>query len=158
MIPGKGGRPRLFLSPEDMIKKFNEYKIWANNNPWYKKELIKSGDMVGKIINIPHQRPISMVGFAVFIGSCERSLRNYGTNEDFEEYFPVYNAIKDEIFEQNVSGALSGVYNPGLTARLHGIRDSQDIEHKGLLQPPSEITVRMVDREDVLKMKGSGEL
>jgi hypothetical protein len=136
-----------FKTPNDLLVAFEKYKVWAKKHPWLKKEAIKSGPQTGQLINIPHERPLTMWGFATFLKMSAEGVRNYGRLESYKEYFSIYNRILDEMTEQRVSGALTGVYNGNLVARIDGLVEHQSVNHSGLPEPPSELRV-VIERDE----------
>jgi hypothetical protein len=142
-----GGRPRAFSSPEDLYSRFEEYKQWAEENPWLKKEAIKSGEMCGELVDIPTERPLTEWEFAAFLGLSYRALTNYGSAAEYEEFFPIFGKIKAEMAAQRISGGMTGAYNANLVARIDGLVEKQSHEHSGIPQPPAELRV-IIDKQD----------
>jgi hypothetical protein len=145
IMANAGGRPRAFASPEDLYLRFKEYKKWAEENPWIKKEAVKSGEMCGELIDIPQDRPLTEWEFAAFLGLSYRALTNYGSAEGYETFFPIFGKIQTEIAAQRISGGMVGAYNANLVARIDGLVEKQAHEHSGIPQPPSELRV-IIDR------------
>ena len=58
------GRPRAFKNPLELLKYFESYKVWANNNPTqetvYNQKLNKQNTIYKK-------RPYSKQGFEMFL-------------------------------------------------------------------------------------------
>lgn len=123
-----GGRPRKIESPERLEEFFIEYKVWASQNPWIKKDFIKSGEFAGQIVDLPTERPLTEWGFAVFIGISRKVLIEYGQRPEFRD---TYARIKDEMTEQRVSGGLAGAFNANLVARIDGIAEKNDLAVTG---------------------------
>lgn len=123
-----GGRPRRIKSPEEMEDLFIEYKTWASQNPWIKKDFVKSGEYAGQIIDLPIERALTEWGFAVYIGLARSHLIEYGKRPEFRD---TYSRIKDEMTEQRVSGGLACVYNANLVARIDGITEKNDLTVTG---------------------------
>lgn len=123
------GIKRKFETPEDLQGAFEEYVEWAHNNPWYKKEAIKSGDMAGTIIDIPHERPLTEWDFAAFCKLSYQGLRNYGEKSEYKDYFDIYNQCKTRMTAQRISGGLSDIYNANLVARIDGISEKNESKH-----------------------------
>lgn len=145
------GRPPIFNSPDEMLLMFEEYKQWADANPVIKVECIKSGDMAGKTFKVKLQRPYNIWGFARYCKCSRQAIQNYGSNDIHKEFFGIYESITTEMTEQNIAGGMNGTYNPSLTARINGIVDKTELEHKGLREPPNEIVVNLVPNKDVIK-------
>lgn len=139
------GRPDMFKSPDEMMLLFEEYKQWCINNPLLEVESIKSGDMSGKTFNVPHDRPMTPYGFAAYCKCSVGCLKGYGTHERHTEFHELYAQIDTEMKAQNIEGAMCGFYDGRLTARINGISDVSEVNHKGLKTPPSELTIRVVE-------------
>ena len=70
------GKPKAIDSPQSLWELAIGYFTWCSENPWYKKEAIKSGDNAGQILEIPTERPFTLKGLATHIGITERGLRS----------------------------------------------------------------------------------
>lgn len=122
------GRPLKIESPERLQELFDDYKKWASENPWIKKDFVKSGEFAGQLVDLPTERPLTEWGFAVFIGMSRDGLREYAKREEFSY---IYAHIKDEMTEQKISGGLTGAYNPMLVSRIEGLVEKTDVNHSG---------------------------
>jgi len=137
------GRPRKFKSPEELYNKFQEYKKWANSNPWNKIEAIKSGVRAGELLYLPITRPLTEWGFAVFCEMSRRGLIEYASRK---QYSHIYARIKDEMSEQRISGGMTGVYDGRLTARIDGIKEPKDsFDDDDSLPLPIKINIQVED-------------
>lgn len=130
---------KKIATPEDFEKAFEDYVEWAHNNPWYKKEAIKSGEMAGQIIDIPCERPLTEWEFAAFLGLSYQGLRNYGEAEGYEDYFDIYAQAKTRMTAQRISGGLSDIYNANLVARIDGISENQNTKLSGYISIADQI-------------------
>ncbi len=119
-------------TPESLCEKFNEYFEYMKTQTWQKTDAIKSGDMAGETIYIPVNTPLSRKGFCIFANICEDTLRNYASNkESYTQYFDLCKRALDIIDNNQIEGAIIGVYNPNIVARLNGLTDKQDITTDG---------------------------
>jgi hypothetical protein len=112
-----------FKTPIDLWNKFQEYKLWAHEHPWIKETASK-----GEVVELRHERPLTMYEFASYCEMSYQGLRNYALREDHSEYFGVYARIENEIMSFQVSGGLCDIYNASLTARINGISDKREID------------------------------
>lgn len=109
------------------------------------KELIKSKpklvqDYVGKDAEMVYREkevPLTMTGFECFVlDNVEKmtcpDLTEYfeGKNESYKDYFPIASRIRKEIENDLTIGGLTMVYSQSITARITGLSDKQEIEHK----------------------------
>lgn len=118
------GRPRHFESPEALMEAFEEYEIWAENNPWMKEDFVKSGPCAGDKVHLETSRPLTEVEFAVFCGMSLSGLKEYGSRPEFSS---IYHAIKDRMSAQRISGGLANAYNGNLVARIDGLTEKTEV-------------------------------
>lgn len=123
------GKPRKFKTPQDLYNKFQEYIKWVDDNPWIKKEAIKSGEMCGQLIDVPYQRPYTLTGFAVFCKCCLQTIENYGNKDMYPEYFGVFKEMETTFTSQKFEGAVVGSFNAHIIARDLGLKDKSEIDH-----------------------------
>lgn len=124
-------KPKSY-TPDEWSDKFVEYLKQLEDKTWIKKEAIKSGDMAGKLIDIPTSTPPSIRSFCVYAGVSHRTFLNYEKEEGYEEYFQVTIRMRDVIESVQLEGALLMVYSQNLVARLHGLTDKKENTIKGL--------------------------
>lgn len=131
------GRKKIFETPAVMLQAAYEYFEDNAKNPWYKKEVVKSGELAGSIIDVPVETPLSLRGLAMFWGVHTRFLEQFETDlpkedrENPEGFYAVITHIKDIIQRQQVEGAALGVYNGNIISRLVGLVEKTDITSKG---------------------------
>lgn len=135
------GRPRTYDDPEELEADALRYFDWCDQNPWYKKELLKGGDLAGLMFDVPIPRPYTWEGLATFIGVTSRSIRGWKNDPDRKDFFPVLSRIGDRIHSQKLEGATIGLYNPGIVARDLGLVDKQEVTK-------SKITIRRKGAKD----------
>lgn len=120
-------RTKTIESPEQLETLFNSYKEWVKNNPY------KVHDYVGKDateVRKEKQRPVTWSGFEAWL-SREKILTHLAhyeqnTAESYTEYLPIIRAIKQECRGDVIDGALAGVYNPNIAARVEGLTDKSE--------------------------------
>ncbi|MCL1933964.1 MAG: DNA-packaging protein [Candidatus Azobacteroides sp.] len=150
----KNGRELIFSSPEELLEKCYPYFEWCDKNPWIKKDVIRSGVEVGKLIDIPTQRPYTIEGLCVHIGINRRSFDEYNAREDF---FPVTTHVREIIEANQLEGAVVGAYNHNIIARKLGLTEKVDvtgeINANFLLSPMENKTIKLTfaDNEDDIK-------
>jgi hypothetical protein len=115
-----------YIKPNEFIKLFADYKIWIEANPRVKEHLSqRTGTMVKESI----KRPMSIDGFEIYIYNYRGvDVTEYFKNPDgkYSEYSPVLSHIRKEIREDQVSGAMSNVYNGNIVARINGLTEKVD--------------------------------
>lgn len=126
MLAKNAGRP-LEYTPEEFLNVAFEYFQWATENPWYKKEAIKGGDLAGKIVDVPIDRPFTIHGLCIFAGIVIQTFENYAKREEFME---IVTRIRGIIYNQKFEGAAVGAYNSNIIARDLGLADKKEVEKK----------------------------
>lgn len=124
------GRDKLFASPEMMWQAATEYFEWADANPWYKVEGIKSGDMVGQMINIPTARPYTLRAFLLYIHASENFWTEF-KKAKHEDFLGVIEEIENVMYAQKFEGAAVGSFNANIIARDLGLKDKTETEMSG---------------------------
>jgi len=130
----KRGRPYKF-TPAQFEIAWQQYFEWVDNNPWYKSEAIKSGDMAGTIIKVPTSRPYTELGFCVFHDLGEKYLRELsGYLEGKEdkvslELTAILTRARAKCYNQKFEGAAVGAFNANIIARDLGLVDKKEMDH-----------------------------
>ena len=130
------GKPPKYKKPKDLWNKFVEYVDWVDSNPI---ELPIRMNLKGSQKQIESRtedkvtakRPYTLTGFCMFANIWDWSGFKLAECRHTEEYRGVIRAIEDAIKDQQISGAMVGLYNSNLTARLNGITDKTDITTNG---------------------------
>lgn len=126
----KVGRPRKCDDPEKLWLVACDYFTWAVNNPLYKKEVIKGGDLAGEIVSVPIDRPFTWQGLEnhLRINGLMAKLDDYRANKNnnYEAFSDILTCISNIIVEQKYTGALVGTYNPNLIARDLGMTEKSE--------------------------------
>jgi hypothetical protein len=116
-------------SPEKLWELFQEFRVYVETNPF------KEHDFVGKDateVNRKKQRPVSWIGFEGWLAK-QRILVHLGhyeqnTDEAYTDYLPIIHAIKKICSADIVEGAMAGIYNHNLAARLEGLADKKEVD------------------------------
>jgi DNA-packaging protein gp3 len=130
MTRGKHGRDAIFTLPEVLWDTACSYFKWADENPWYRYDVVKSGDRVGEVLSTPTQRPYSIAGFCVFlgVGTTWFSVFRLNCSEDFST---VINEIETVIRTQQWEGATVGTFRENIISRTLGLVDRTDMTTQG---------------------------
>lgn len=126
----KHGKDKLFAAPELLWEAACEYFDWCDNNPYLKHEVIKGGQYVGQIVDIPTQRPYSLSGLLLYIGANEAYWRQFKA-ANHKDYSTVISDIENVIETQQFEGAIVGVFNANIVSRKLGLIDKADITSGG---------------------------
>ncbi|WP_443945578.1 terminase small subunit [Pedobacter sp. AW1-32] len=140
MAKGKGpGRPFKF-NPKQFELAWQQYFQWVDDNPWYKSEAVKSGDLAGTIIKVPTARPYSEIGFCAFHDLGEKYLTNLSKNlddkaldgvseEEHDQLKGVLTQARARCYAQKFEGAAVGAFNANIIARDLGLADKKETKH-----------------------------
>jgi len=123
----KMGRKRKFETPEDMLREGLDYFEYAINNPYEKKEVVKSGNMAGQEISVKLPQPFTLRGLCLHMGITLQTFNNYAHKEENKDFFEVASTLRGICEEQALKGAVMGDYNANLVQRLVGLKDEVDI-------------------------------
>ena len=119
----RDGRKKIFKHPDQMAELWNEYiEDWPNRKIVQQVSHPKNG-----VQEIEHIKPLSITEFSLFGGFTDETFNQYSKENDFSG---ICTHIRNACREQNVSGAMAGVYNANLAARLHQIKEQKEIEEK----------------------------
>ena len=124
-LRSKHGRDKLFESPELLWESACEYFEWCDENPFIQIDF--KGKDADKV-EIPRMRPYTWGGLEVYLEI--ESLRNYKTQEGYEDFLQVITRIEKIIYDQKFSGAASGFFNANIISRDLGLADKKEIEAK----------------------------
>lgn len=121
-------RPKLIETPEKLYELFKQYRQWAKSNPYLFHDYVgKDAAEVWK----KRERPLTWIGFEGYLAEngIVYHLGNYEHNDRgaYSDYLPIIRMIKKQCSNDTVSGALAGVYNQNIAARLEGLSDRSDV-------------------------------
>ena len=139
-----GGRPPKFKTPEELQEKAEGYFQYCDTHPievWQRKaaaanQSAKNGSGVKSDEGTMYiRRPYTLDGLGLWCGiSSWKEYRSYHADDEFSA---VIRALEARVRDQQVSGAVVGMYNANLVARLNGISESVQVE--------TSIPVKLVD-------------
>jgi hypothetical protein len=144
-IASKVGRPPKFKTPEELAEKAEGYFQYCDTHPievWQRKaaaanQSAKNGSGVKSDEGTMYiRRPYTLDGLMLWLdlGMNWRDFRAYHADDDFSA---VIRTLDARVRDQQVSGAVVGMYNANLVARLNGISESVQVE--------TSIPVKLVD-------------
>lgn len=162
--PKKSGQPRIFETAQRYREAWRKYFDWADNNPWYKNDFVKSGELAGMHVKIPTQRPFSIMGFQSyydlsgdFCDSLIRSLKESGA-PDYQEYLSVYEWAKNKCTNQRIEGGLVGAFNANLVGRIDHLVEKTDLTTNGKELPASQsLDLSKYSYEQLKALTGNSE-
>jgi hypothetical protein len=116
-------------TPDNLLKIWDEYKEYIDNNPDVQEIATGKGVMVIRV-----KKPYQKVGFESFV------FRNYGFNVHqyidnykgaYDSYLGVVTCMRREWEEDQIEGTLTGRYKaPNLVARLNNIAERTENKHE----------------------------
>ena len=124
----KHGRSKKFETPEKLGNAIIQYFNWAEENPWYKYDVIKYGELSGKVMKVPIQRPYTLKALVHFL---EIDFSTWQLYKSREEFTSLINRTEDFIYNQKLEGAIVGIFNANIIARHLGLVEKQDHTTKG---------------------------
>lgn len=134
----KPGKPKKLRSPLHLLRLAYEYFDKMDRSPWMKAEAIKSGPTAGMLVEVPTQRPYLLAGLERHVWQeCGLvKLEDYRNNSNggYDAYSDVIHMIEQIMYDQKVTGAVSGFFNATLTASLCAIPSASKIEVNGGLK------------------------
>lgn len=128
-----GGRPPKFKTPEELQEKAEGYFQYCDTHPievWQRKaaaanQSAKNGSGVKSDEGTMYiRRPYTLDGLGLFVGVVWKDFRSYHASDEFSE---VIRTLEARVRDQQVSGAVVGMYNANLVARINGIADKTDL-------------------------------
>lgn len=142
-------------TPELFWKEALKYFEYMSESVWNKKEAIKSGELAGKLIDIPTSTPMSIESFCLFADIDRGTWDNYESNEKpYKDFFNIITRVRGIIESNQFEGATVGAYNPNIIARKLGLTEKVENTVRAKLE-----TSRYTDEEleQQLKEYGKGQ-
>jgi hypothetical protein len=139
----KHGKDAIFTSPVVMWETFVEYVEFSKANPWLKTEY-KSTKTGLRKIEIPTEKPLSMMGFAGFCGVWEEYFRDFKSTVTYAsnpEFARVIAEIRNCVRTQSIEGAQVGTYDGNIVSRVHSLVERTDVTSGGEQIQQPEIKV-----------------
>jgi len=113
------------VKPGDFLHHFKAYIAHTKGKPF------EVEDWVGAMatpVKRKKEKPLTMTGFRAYMAwnDISRNLKDYFSNRDgaYTEYQEELELIKDVIFADQQEGAMVGLFNSGLTAKLQGLAET----------------------------------
>jgi len=119
-------------TPEKMWELFQEYRDWCKDNPYRVHDFVgKDGNSVERM----KERPLTQNGFDNWLAqngliSYNIDHYRYNLNGGYDEYVNVMKLIDSITKDDQLCGAMCGVYQHHVTARLLGLIDKTDNSHQ----------------------------
>ena len=147
------GATKLF-TPKELFDLSNEYFQQCIDNPWKKRDFIKSGPNAGEKVNVDTETMFTWQGLYVYLGvnkhyinDLEGRLNPKKRSED-TIFAEIIAHIRNVIVMQRYEGAACGAFNVVLVSRLEGLAEKQEIEATN-----TNISVNVQDPKTAEKLK-----
>jgi hypothetical protein len=146
-LRSKDGRSKIFdeKNQDIIVDEAIKYINHLEDNPVIVKEMIRSGEKAGTLIDVTKPRIPSVRGFCVWLGIDSRTFANYQRNENYKDFFQTFQYVSD-IFDNILQEeGLTGNANPAIAAMLLNLKSKHDVtsENKAI----TGITVNIIDPE-----------
>jgi hypothetical protein len=135
------GRPTAFKTPLSLWKAACKYFKFCDDNPWVRKECIKSGEKAGTTFDVETMIPYTIKGFQIHSGVCRTYLTDLENScqpkdgkkqtKRQKDFADIIACVKDVIYTHKFEGASAGHFNPSIIARDLGLVEQQDIKSAG---------------------------
>lgn len=131
-IASRVGKPPLYPNPLDLAKVADEYFDYCDRTPveTSTRKLVgaeqsaKNGNKAkSDEVVFSAKRAYTLDGFCLYAGIGDWSSFKKAEAHQGDEYRGVIHAIEQTIRDQQVSGALAGVFNSNIVARLNGLAE-----------------------------------
>lgn len=123
------------FKPEELTEKYDKYIEWLKTQYYNKADIIRSGERAGEQINIKIDKPPTVQGFCLYAGIKTQTLYNAikGNSDNIsDELLDTYTRIYESIQDYQVGGAVAGLLNPMLVARINGITETVNVNQTSL--------------------------
>lgn len=128
------GRP-LKYQPEELLEKFQEYLVWAKDNPIIvghsEKNTSKDGGTYGKETEEMKPRLVSISGFLVHLGATRDWWDGLGLRKKSAEFIRVKSFIRDYCENYQKEMATNDIFNANIISRLLGLADKKEVKTDG---------------------------
>lgn len=116
-----------YKTADDLRKKAGEYFAWADMNPIRGSRIVQKGGGDTITRDYVYPRPYSLKEFRLFADISKWSVF-VEHNKGREGFAEVIDWIEDKISQQQVNGAMVGMYKENLVARLNGISENVKVQ------------------------------
>lgn len=141
------------FTPETLELAWQQYFAWCDDNPWFKHELTKSGELA----KVPTSRPYTEAGFCAFhdLGiNYVKELWNAVKDRDDElskRYSSVITRARAKCYAQKFEGAAVGAFNANIISRDLGLAEKTESEVKQDVKVKTDLSKLSVEQLKALR-------
>jgi hypothetical protein len=129
------GKHKYIETPERLLEMWDEYK----NSVGF--DVIEQATSKGDVVSLSVKKPFLRQGFEAFVfRKYGISVHSYLDNDKglYDDYSRVVTCMRREWESDQITGTMTGQYKaPNLVARLNGLIDKKETEHKGSINIPN---------------------
>ena len=114
---------------KQLLEIFEHYKIERKKDVMIKNELVKGGQLAGQTVEVEYHKPLSIFSFCKFAKIDKTTFQKWHKRNDVRIPADLQKAalsIYEEIKDENLSGAMNGLYNPAVASKLTGIGNLEE--------------------------------
>lgn len=146
------GKPKDH-TPGDIWNMWVEFVIWAKATP-----KIVHQATAGKVVQIPVERPLVLTEFFTWVDATyNKTIHQYFDNIDnvYKDYVGIVTRIENHRDSDVTVGALSGIYNSSISARILGLADKKELkaEVKADVKTESKVDLSKLSLEEKQQLR-----
>lgn len=120
-----------YMTPAEMFVHFQAFRVKREQDPFLIEEAF--GTKVGvEKAELKRRKPLTMDGFQIYlmeegiIMSIDHILAN--TGKRYDAYVSIISTIRRIIRDDQITGAMGGIYNGNITSRLNNLAEKQEVK------------------------------
>lgn len=118
-------------TPKQLWEELVKYCKWCDATPIKEQKTMLSGKTQGQKVEIEYKRPYTVEGFCLHAGITKRWIADIeGMHGKDSEWYMVVSKIMSVIYTQNLEGAIVGMFNPIVVAKLLNLDKPQEEDSK----------------------------
>lgn len=141
------------FTPESLELAWQQYFAWCDDNPWYKHEQTKGG----QLIKVPTSRPYTEEGFCAFHDLGINYIKDlwHAVRERDDDQSKIYSSVitraRAKCYAQKLEGAAVGAFNSNIVARYLGLSDKTESEVKAQVSLKPDLSKLSADELKALR-------
>ena len=118
---------------KQLLEIFEHYKIERKKDVMIKNELVKGGQLAGQTVEVEYHKPLSIFSFCKFAKIDKTTFQKWHKRNDARIPADLQKAalsIYEEIKDENLSGAMNGLYNPAVASKITGLGNLEETKEE----------------------------